>query len=192
MRKKLWIILALAFIIPGLLFTVSCAKKVVKDDASLAQQAEDEAAMKAKEAAEKARQEELARQRAIEEERLKDEAGLIQTARDMFLNDDIYFEFDSSTLTTEAQLILKKKAEWLQNNPEAMSTIEGHCDDRGTSEYNIALGDRRATSAKTFLVDLGISASRLTTISYGEERPVDLEKNEDAWAKNRRCRFTTN
>ena len=192
MRKKLWIILALVFIIPGLLFTVSCAKKVVKDDASLAQQAEDEAAMKAKEAAEKARQEELARQRAIEEERLKDEAGLIQTARDMFLNDDIYFEFDSSTLTTEAQLILKKKAEWLQNNPEAMSTIEGHCDDRGTNEYNIALGDRRATSAKTFLVDLGISASRLTTISYGEERPVDLEKNEDAWAKNRRCRFTTN
>ena len=188
MRKKLWIILALAFIIPGLLFTVSCAKKVVKDDASLAQQAEDEAAMKAKEAAEKARQEELARQQAIEEERLKEGAEL----KDMFLNDDIYFEFDSSTLTTEAQLILKKKAEWLQNNPEAMSTIEGHCDDRGTNEYNIALGDRRATSAKTFLVDLGISASRLTTISYGEERPVDLEKNEDAWAKNRRCRFTTN
>jgi peptidoglycan-associated lipoprotein len=188
MRKKLWIILALVFIIPGLLFTVSCAKKVVKDDAALTQQAEDEAAMKAKEAAEKAGQEELARQRAIEEERLKEGAEL----KDMFLNDDIYFEFDSSTLTTEAQLILKKKAEWLQNNPEAMSTIEGHCDDRGTNEYNIALGDRRATSAKTFLVDLGISASRLTTISYGEERPVDLEKNEDAWAKNRRCRFTTN
>lgn len=192
MRKKLWIILALAFIIPGLLFTVSCAKKVVKDDAALAQQAEDEAAMKAREAAEKARQEELARQAAIEEERLKEEAGLTQEARDMFLNDDIHFEFDSSTLTTEAQLILKKKAEWLQNNPEAMSTIEGHCDDRGTNEYNLALGDRRATSAKTFLVDLGISASRLTTLSYGEERPVDLEKNEDAWAKNRRCRFTTN
>jgi len=192
MRKKLWIILALAFIIPGLLFTVSCAKKVVKDDAALAQQAEDEAAIKAREAAEKARQEELARQAAIEEERLKEEAGLTQKARDMFLNDDIHFEFDSSTLTTEAQLILKKKAEWLQNNPEAMSTIEGHCDDRGTNEYNLALGDRRATSAKTFLVDLGISASRLTTLSYGEERPVDLEKNEDAWAKNRRCRFTTN
>ncbi len=192
MRKKLWIILALAFIIPGLLFTVSCAKKVVKDDAALAQQAEDEAAIKAREAAEKARQEELARQAAIEEERLKEEAGLTQEARDMFLNDDIHFEFDSSTLTTEAQLILKKKAEWLQNNPEAMSTIEGHCDDRGTNEYNLALGDRRATSAKTFLVDLGISASRLTTLSYGEERPLALEKNEDAWAKNRRCRFTTN
>jgi len=186
MRKKLWIILALAFIIPGLLFTASCAKKAVKDDAALSQQAEDEAAMKAREAAEKTRQEELARQRAIEEEQLKEEA------RGMFLNDDVHFEFDSSTLTSEAQLILKKKAEWLQNNPEAMTTIEGHCDDRGTNEYNLALGDGRATSAKNFLVDLGISASRLTTISYGEERPVDLGKNEDAWAKNRRCRFTIN
>ena len=86
--------------------------------------------------------------------------------------------------------MLKKRAEWLQNNPEAMSTIEGHCDERGTSEYNLALGDRRATSAKNFLVDLGISASRLTTISYGEERPIDPGQNEDAWAKNRRCHFT--
>ena len=188
MRKKLWIILALVFIIPGLLFTASCAKKAVKDDAALAQQAESEEAMKA----EKARQEELARQRALEEERLKEEARLKQEARDMFLNDDIHFEFDSSTLTSEAQLLLKKKAEWLQNNPEAMSTIEGHCDDRGTNEYNLALGDSRATSAKTFLVDLGIPASRLTTISYGEERPADLGKNEESWAKNRRCRFTIN
>jgi peptidoglycan-associated lipoprotein len=185
MRKKLWIILALAFIIPGLLFTVSCAKKAVMDDAAMAKQAEDDDAMKAKEAAEKARQEELARQRAIEEESMQK-----QQAREMFLNDDIHFEFDSSTLTPEAQLTLKKKAEWLQNNPEAMSTIEGHCDERGTSEYNLALGDRRATSAKNFLVDLGISASRLTTISYGEERPIDPGQNEDAWAKNRRCHFT--
>ncbi len=187
MRNKLWIILALAFIVPGLLFTVSCAKKAVKDDAALAQQAQDE---EAKAAAEKARQEELARQQAMEEQRLKEEATLKQEARDMFLNDDIHFEFDSSTLTSEAQLTLKKKAEWLQNNPDAASTIEGHCDERGTSEYNLALGDRRANSAKAFLVDLGISASRLTTISYGEERPVDTGKNEEAWAKNRRCHFT--
>jgi peptidoglycan-associated lipoprotein len=192
MRKKIWIILALAFIIPGLLFSVSCSKKAVKDDTAMAKQAEDEEAMKAKEAAEKAKQEEMARQRAMEEERLKEESMMKQQARDMFLNDDIHFEFDSSTLTPEAQLLLKKKAEWLQNNPEAKSTIEGHCDDRGTSEYNLALGDRRATSAKTFLVDLGISASRLTTISYGEERPIDPGQNEAAWAKNRRCHFNIN
>ena len=189
MQKKFWIMLALAFIIPGLLFTVSCAKKAVKDDTAMTQQAQDQ---EAKAAAEKARQEELAKQRAMEEERLKDEARMKQEAMDMFLNEDIHFEFDSSTLAPEAQLILKKKAEWLQNNPESMSTIEGHCDDRGTSEYNLALGDRRATSAKNFLVDLGISASRLTTISYGEERPIDLGKSEEAWAKNRRCHFTIN
>jgi peptidoglycan-associated lipoprotein len=192
MRKKLWIFLALTLVIPGFLFTASCAKKAVKEDAAMAKQAQDDEAMKAREAAEKARQEELARQRAMEEERLKEEAGSKQEARDMFLNNDIHFDFDSSILTPEAQLILKKKAEWLQNNPEAMSTIEGHCDDRGTNAYNLALGDRRATSAKNFLVDLGISASRLTTISYGEERPIDPGNNEEAWAKNRRCHFTIN
>ena len=192
MRKKLWIILVLAFIIPGLLFTVSCAKKAVVDDAAMAKQAENDDAMKAKEAAEKARQEELARQRAMEEERIKEESMAKQEARDMFLNDDIHFEFDSSTLTPEAQITKKKKAEWLQNNPAATSTIEGNCDERGTSEYNLALGDRRATSTKNFLVDLGISASRLTTISYGEERPIDPGHNEAAWAKNRRCHFTIN
>jgi peptidoglycan-associated lipoprotein len=175
-----------------LLFTVSCAKKAVMDDAAMSKQAEDDAAMKAKEAAEKARQEELARQKAMEEERIKEESMAKQEARDMFQNDDIHFEFDSSTLTPEAQLKLKKKAEWLQNNPEATATIEGNCDERGTSEYNLALGDRRATSAKNFLVDLGISASRLTTISYGEERPIDPGHNEAAWAKNRRCHFVIN
>ena len=68
-------------------------------------------------------------------------------------------------------------------------TIEGHCDERGTDEYNLALGDRRANSAKSFLVDLGISPRRLTTISFGEERPLDPRHNEEAWAKNRRCEF---
>ena len=183
MRKKLWINLALVLVIPGLLFTASCAKKAVKEDTSL--QAEDEAA---KAAAEKARQEELARQRAIEEERLKEEA--IQKAKDNFLNEDIHFEFDSAVLTPDAQEILNAKAEWLQNNPNVKSTVEGHCDDRGTLEYNLALGERRASSAKSFLIDLGIPASRLITISYGEERPVDPGQNEAAWAKNRRCHLT--
>jgi len=76
-----------------------------------------------------------------------------------------------------------RKAEWLRENPDATVTIGGHCDERGTNEYNLALGDRRAESAKAFLVDLGIDASRITTISYGEERPVDPRNNEEAWAK---------
>jgi peptidoglycan-associated lipoprotein len=189
MRKKLWIVLALALVIPGLLFTASCAKKAVKEDTMAAQ--EDEAAMKAREAAEKEKQEEMER-REIEEEKLKEQAMMMQEAMDAFINEDIQFDFDSSALTAEAQEILQKKAQWLQDNPEKTSTVEGHCDERGTNEYNLALGDRRAASAKAFLVDLGVSASRLTTISYGEERPVDPGQNEEAWSKNRRCHFTIN
>ena len=85
-----------------------------------------------------------------------------------------------------------KKAAWLRANANVTVTIEGHCDERGTNEYNLALGDRRADSAKAFLVDLGIAASRLTTISYGEERPLCTQKTEECWAKNRRDHFVLN
>jgi peptidoglycan-associated lipoprotein len=183
MRKKLLINLTMVLVIPGFLLTVSCAKKTIREDTSLSQGAEDQAA------ADKAKQEELARQRAIEEQRLKEEEA---AARNMFLNEDIFFEFDSSVLLNETQLILKKKAEWLINNSDITVTIEGHCDERGTNEYNLALGERRAGSAKTFLMDLGIEGSRLNCISYGEERPVDPGHNEQAWAKNRRGHFTIN
>jgi peptidoglycan-associated lipoprotein len=190
MPKKLWMSLILMLLIPGLLFTFSCAKKTIKSDTALTQPAADDADLKAKEAAEKARLEELARQKALEEERLREEAARLETARNMFLTEDIFFEFDSSALLPEAQEILKEKAEWLQENAGVAVTIEGHCDERGTNEYNLALGDRRAQSALAFLVNLGISGSRLTTISYGEERPVDPGNNEEAWSKNRRAHFT--
>ena len=103
--------------------------------------------------------------------------------------EDIYFEFDRSTLTAASQDTLMKKARWLKANPETRLVIEGHCDDRGTNEYNLALGDRRAARAKTFLVDLSISPSRLITISYGEERPFVSGSTEEAWEKNRRAHF---
>jgi len=189
MQKKWCIILALVLIVPGLLFTLSCAKKTVKKAPEMTQPTEDDAARMA---AEKARQEELARQRALEEQRLQEEARQMREAKERFLNEDIPFEFDSATLTEEAQEILRQKAEWLQNNSQVAATIEGHCDERGTNAYNLALGDRRAESAKTFLKNLGIASSRLTTISYGEERPVDPGHNEDAWAKNRRGHFIIN
>ena len=189
MRKKLLIHFAMLLVIPGFLFTVSCAKKTIRSETSLTQEAEGEAADTA---AEEARQEELARQRAIEEQRLQEEAQRMAAARDMFLSEDIFFEFDSAVLLPEAQTILRKKAEWLLNNPDATATIEGHCDERGTNEYNLALGDRRAESAKTFLMDLGVQGSRLNCISYGEERPLDPSHNEEAWAKNRRGHFTIN
>lgn len=188
MRKKLWINMLLLLIIPGFLFTVSCAKKTVTADTDVTQPIEDKD-LKAKEAAEKARQEALAKQRALEEERLKEEAARIEAARNEFLMEDIYFDFDSFTILPEAQSILSSKAEWLQSNPDISVTIEGHCDERGTIEYNLALGDRRAQSAKDFLINLGIAESRLNPISYGEERPLDPASSEDAWAKNRRAHF---
>ena len=178
MRKKLWINLALLFVIPGLLFTVACAKKTVKDDTVLQQQAEEEGAVKVREA----------EQEEMEEERLQEEARRkMMAAQNRFVNEDTHFEFDSSNLLPEAQEILRWKAAWLQKNPNVQVTIEGHCDERGTNEYNLALGDRRANSAKSYLMDLGIYGSRLNTISYGEERPADYGSTEEAWAKNRRA-----
>ena len=193
MKKKLWIWLSLLLVIPGLMIVTSCAKKTVKVD--LAQTQEDEAAKlaaeKAKLAAEKAKQEEIARQRALDEKRRQEEAARrkIITARNLFMNENIYFDFDRSDLKPETQEILKGKAEWLRKNPGESVIIEGHCDERGTNEYNLALGDRRAQSAKNFLKDLGIAKSSLTTISYGEERPADPRRNEKAWSKNRRAHF---
>ncbi|RKX65746.1 MAG: peptidoglycan-associated lipoprotein Pal, partial [Thermodesulfobacteriota bacterium] len=89
----------------------------------------------------------------------------------------------------DAAEILKKKAQWLKEHPEVHLLIEGHCDERGTEEYNLALGERRANSAKEFLVNLGIDPKRISVISYGEERPVDPRSCEEAWAKNRRDHF---
>lgn len=106
-----------------------------------------------------------------------------------FEGEKIYFDYDKSELKPEALAVLKKKAEWLRNNPDFSARIEGHCDERGTNEYNLALGERRANAAWRFLNALGISGSRLTTISYGEERPADPGQNDDAWSKNRRDEF---
>ena len=167
MQKKRWIYLALLLVIPGLLFSVSCQKKVV--DASpepVAQEPEPEVEVK--------------------------EEVVVYKAPDVVMQEDIYFAFDKSTLTPAAQDNLLRKAEWLRENFDATVTVEGHCDERGTNEYNLALGDRRAESAKSFLIDLGIDPSRLTTISYGEERPVDPRRKEEAWAKNRRDHFVVN
>ncbi|HUV51415.1 MAG TPA: peptidoglycan-associated lipoprotein Pal [Anaerolineae bacterium] len=181
MRKKLWISLVLLLVIPGLLCIASCAKKTVKPEPAEVLSAEDQAARMAAEADQK----ETARQRVIEEQAAREKMA----ARNMFINENIYFDFDKYNLLPVAQQILQKKAEWLRNNPDVSVIVEGHCDERGTNEYNIALGDRRAESARTYLINLGIADSRLTTVSYGEERPVDSGHNEGAWAKNRRAHF---
>lgn len=168
MTNRFWRGLALLLVIPGLMFAASCAKKQVKSEPGMAAAAEEAGTARLQE-------------QAIKRKEL--------AARERFLNEDIRFEFDKSRLLAEAKKILRHKAKWLMAHTVVSVIIEGHCDERGTNEYNMALGDRRARSAKTFLIDLGIARSRLTTISYGEESPLDYRHSEGAWAKNRRAHF---
>ena len=98
----------------------------------------------------------------------------------------IYFDFDKSFVRDDARSVMKANADWLKANPKVKVKIEGNCDERGTIEYNQALGQRRAASAKKYLTDMGISANRISLISYGKEKPVCKQGNEDCWQKNRR------
>lgn len=102
---------------------------------------------------------------------------------------DIHFEYDRYNLTDQAANTMGQNAEYLMKNPEVTAVIEGHCDERGTEEYNLALGEKRALAARDYFVRFGIDRSRLSIISYGEERPFDAGSNEEAWAKNRRDHF---
>ena len=100
---------------------------------------------------------------------------------------DAFFDFNESTLSSEAQSALTASADWLKKNGQYNLLIEGHCDERGTEQYNLALGDRRANTAKEYLATLGVDAGRIRTVSYGEERPFDGGHDDAAWAKNRRA-----
>lgn len=101
------------------------------------------------------------------------------------VGDRVFFAFDKSEISSEGRVTLQRQAEWLKKYPNVTVTVEGHCDERGTEEYNLALGERRATAARNALVALGIAPNRIKTISYGKERPIVLGSNEAAWAQNR-------
>jgi peptidoglycan-associated lipoprotein len=101
----------------------------------------------------------------------------------------IYFDFDKYDIRPADAKVLDANAQWLKSNDSQLLLIEGHCDERGTNEYNLALGERRAKSTMNYLVSQGVQASRITIISYGEERPVCTQKNEECWSKNRRAQF---
>ena len=102
---------------------------------------------------------------------------------------DVYYDFDKTTLSAEAKQTLAENATQLKDAGSMAVTIEGHCDERGTNAYNLALGEKRANAAKDYLVSLGVDAGRITTISYGEEKPFDAGHDESAWTKNRRAHF---
>lgn len=116
----------------------------------------------------------------VESSHTNADSGELQTA---------YFDFDSYRINGESRTALKANADWLKANPKAEIQVEGHCDERGTVEYNLALGERRAAAVRSYLQKLGIAKKRISTISYGKERPLDPGHDESAWSKNRRASF---
>jgi peptidoglycan-associated lipoprotein len=190
----------------ALAFSASCGKKTVRSEAvpytpaleekkpaEMKEEAKMEPASPDKAAEEKRIQEETLREQAMREKALKEKAMAEASAREAALKGKklapVYFDFDQAVILESQRQALLQNAEWLKSNPQAKIRIEGHCDERGTSEYNLALGQKRAEAAKRFLEGLGISSQRMMTISYGEERPVAEGHTEEAWAKNRRDEF---
>ncbi|GAB6271768.1 MAG: hypothetical protein STSR0003_16120 [Smithella sp.] len=205
MKKHLtWIGLLMVLAFSLALFS-GCAEKkaVVKNEAATQEQkvaaAQDAAPAVAQQAATAAVTDDEAAKRA-KEQAAKDEAARKAAAREAWLKknaealtdlnvQNIYFDYDKSSIRPDAREILKANAEIFNKNGNAAIVVEGHCDERGTAEYNMALGERRAQETKQYLVNLGINASRIETISYGEERPLDNRSIEEAWAQNRRAQF---
>jgi len=197
MRKTSSWILGAGFLAIMLVLGVSCQKKAVtvKTEPGQAEvmTAEEQAAAEAEAARAQAQreQERLKQQQAAEEARMREDAAKMsaEARRSRFEDEDIHFDFDKYVLKAEAMMLLDEKAAYLRENINARVLVEGHCDERGTNEYNLALGDRRANSAANYLIRSGIAADRLTTVSYGEERPMCMQSNESCWSRNRRAHF---
>jgi len=185
-KKKLYGLSVLAVACSVLFLLAACAKKTVVSSTPSTDVFATEEAGRTETPTDL---EEEVRQQRIEDLTSPDQ-GMDKIGPDDIFSQKIYFDYDRSDLSTEARTTLKKIAAALQSNPSCSIDISGHCDERGTIEYNIALGESRARSAQKVLMTLGISADRMTTISYGEERPVDTRSTEEAWAKNRRDEFT--
>ncbi len=178
-------------LIVSALFLFSCGKKEIKSEGIVSQPpapvGEEENAKKQMSLKEQGPSDQGLREKTLSEEearRLREAA-----AKAHFESEDIYFEFDQYILSDRAKQNLNKKAQWLKDFPSAKAQIEGHCDERGSAEYNLALGQKRADAAMQYLVSLGINANRISTISYGKEKPLDPGHTEAAWAKNRRDHF---
>lgn len=195
-RNFMWMGVLIALVFALSMFGCAEKKALVQEGASQDQQIAADKAAKDKAAREEA--DRLARERAAREaaDRLarekaeKEQAAKVQAAgagEDAVK--DIYFDFDKSNIRPDAREVLKANADYFLKNSSAAVVIEGHCDERGTAEYNMALGQRRAEEAKKYLVNLGVKESKMKTVSYGKERPVDPGHDEAAWAKNRRDHF---
>ncbi len=173
MRKLMMVLVVLAFAFGTMLMVSSCAKKQIGTG----------------EAAPAARPAPAPAPAPAPSTKGVDDADKLRGEIRAFEAEGIYFDFDKSEIKPEAKAVLEKKAAWLRANSSYKVKIEGNCDDRGTNEYNLALGDRRAKAAQKYLNALGISMDRMSTISYGEEKPMCTEKNEKCWSQNRRDDF---
>ena len=199
MKRSLAIIGIIGLIVClSFMVMTGCAKKsAVKDQAVSAEEkaAADRAAEKAKADADaKARSDQEARLAAEQKAKEEAEAKVAPQAEAAAVKEeltfkDVLFDFDKFSLKPESRYILKELAAWLTKNKDKSVLIEGNCDERGTTEYNLALGERRAKEAMKYLVELGVDGKRIKTISYGKERPLDPGNTEEAWAKNRRDHF---
>jgi peptidoglycan-associated lipoprotein len=188
------------------LFLVGCPKKtvVVNRDRPSVQRSEEASRLEAERAAREAKEAQELKERELarikEEEAKKPTGGELEKSLvakkergiegEVFeskLLKDIRFDYDKYDIRRVDEGILRENAAFLKKNPKMKIQIEGHCDERGTVEYNLALGERRANSTKRYLVSLGITSDRISTISFGEERPLDPGHNEEAWGKNRRA-----
>jgi peptidoglycan-associated lipoprotein len=199
MSKKSLVLLVLILCL-GLVIT-GCPKKTVLKEEPSVRKAEESLAEREKAEAERAaREKELARIREEEARKAKEkefekslvakkEPGIAGEVFESKMLKDIHFDFDKYDIRPGDAEILKENAALLMKNPGVKIQIEGHCDERGTEEYNLALGERRANSAKRYLSSLGITGDRISTISYGKLKPLDQGHNEEAWAKNRRGHF---
>ncbi len=202
MGKKGLVVLVLILCV-GLLLT-GCPKKTVVKEGPSVKKAEEPVAEREKaaklEAEKEAREKELARIREEEAKKAKEkefekslvakkEPGIAGEVFESKLLKDINFDFDKYDIRPKDVEILKENAALLTRYSKVKIQIEGHCDERGTNEYNLALGERRANAAKKYLISIGVATDRISIISYGEEKPLDSGHNEEAWAKNRRDHF---
>lgn len=191
MKKNVFLTMVIALLILSFLLVTGCAKKksIVTSDVTPATDTVAEQTVDATRPDGAVSSDDITDRQAADREQwvdLERKAAIQSPVR------HINFDFDSSTINAEAREILKANADYFKNNRVYAIIIEGHCDERGTAEYNMALGERRAQETKRYLVNLGVKEAIIKTVSFGEELPLDPASNEEAWAKNRRANFVVN
>ena len=199
MKRNLVVATLVVFAFSSIFLLSSCAKKQVITEEKEMEAPAPEVAKEEKAAVPAAKEEKMEeakieRLKELEEAKkreaaIDEEKAWMERRAAKFEAEAMYFDFDKSFIRLEYRPVLQEKAAFLKDYPDMRVRIEGNCDERGTNEYNLALGDRRGSSAKNFLISLGIAADRIETISYGEERPRGLGHNEESWSQNRRDDF---